>query len=81
MCRGVGDFMPAGGIPQPVTTQIPMKILLIFIPLVILTACEKKTAPERAVDKIENKVKDATDSRPGEKIRDAVEDAQDAVKK
>lgn len=46
-----------------------------------LPGCEKKTTPEKAVDKIENKVKDATDSRPGEPIRDAAEDVRDALKK
>jgi len=43
-----------------------------------LTACEKK--PETLGEKIEDKVKDATDSRPGEKVRDAAEDTKDAVK-
>ncbi|HWB06094.1 MAG TPA: hypothetical protein VG796_23940 [Verrucomicrobiales bacterium] len=51
-----------------------MKPLVLLIPLAILSACEKKTEPEKAVDKVENKVKDATDSRPGEPVRDAVED-------
>ena len=49
-------------------------LLLTLLPLVLLGACEKKTETEKAVDRVENKVKDATDSRPGEKVRDAVED-------
>ena len=57
-----------------------MKALFLIVPL-LLASCEKKTETEKAVDKIENKVKDATDSRPGEPIRDAAEDIRDGVKK
>jgi hypothetical protein len=57
-------------------TILPILCLSILFP-----ACEKKTPAEKAVDKIENKVKDATDSRPGEPLRDAAEDARDAIKK
>lgn len=51
-----------------------MKTILLLLPLTLFVACEKKTETEKAVDRVENKVKDATDSRPGEKVRDAVED-------
>ena len=43
-----------------------------------LTACEKK--PETLGEKIEDKVGDATNSRPNEKLKDAAEDTKDAVK-
>jgi hypothetical protein len=57
-------------------------LLPIFcLSLLLLPSCEKKTPVEKTVDKVENKVKDATDSRPGEPIRDAAEDARDAIKK
>lgn len=59
-----------------------LKSALLLVPvLAFAAACEKRTAPEKAVDKVENKVKDATDSRPGEGLRDAAEDAKDAIKK
>lgn len=58
-----------------------MKSLLLLLSLVFVVACEKKTETEKAVDKIENKVKDATDSRPGEPVRDAAEDLRDSIKK
>ena len=51
-----------------------LPLLPLLLPLLLLAACEKKTDTEKAVDRVENKVKDATDSRPGEKVRDAVED-------
>lgn len=54
--------------------------VLLGISLVTLISCEKKSEPERVVDKIENKVDDALDRRPGEKIRDAAEDVADKVK-
>ncbi len=43
-----------------------------------LTACDDK--PRTVGEKIENKVGDATDSRPGEKVRDAAENTKEAVK-
>lgn len=46
----------------------------------LFNACEKKSEAEKLVDKVENKVKDATDSRPAEGLRDTLEDARDAVK-
>jgi hypothetical protein len=59
-----------------------LRSTLLLVPILALSAaCEKRTAPEKAVDKVENKVKDATDSRPGEGLRDAAEDAKDAIKK
>jgi hypothetical protein len=42
------------------------------------TGCKKK--PETLGEKIEDKVKDATDSRPNEKVKDAAEDVRDGVK-
>ena len=55
---------------------------LLLVPVLALAAaCEKRSAPEKAVDKVENKVKDATDSRPAEGVRDTVEDVKDSVKK
>ena len=44
--------------------------------LINFSACKPKTTGE----KIEDKVKDGFDVRPNEKIRDAAEDAKDAVK-
>jgi hypothetical protein len=58
-----------------------MKALSLLLPVLLFVACEKKTETERAVDRVENKVKDVTDSRPGEPIRDAAEDARDAIRK
>lgn len=55
---------------------------LLLLPVVMaFSACEQKTPAEKTVDKVENKVKDATDSRPGEGIRDTAEDIKDSVKK
>ncbi len=45
-------------------------ILIIAATVLILPACEKQTGTE----KVMNKVDDALDRRPGEKIRDAAED-------
>ncbi len=60
-------------------TIIPFACALaIFAILAAFTACERK--PQTLGEKIEDKVKDATDSRPGEKVRDAAEDTKDAVK-
>ncbi len=59
-----------------------MKVLIPFVcalaVFVTLAACEKK--PETLGEKIGDKVKDATDSRPHEKLKDAAEDTKDAVK-
>lgn len=57
-----------------------MKLYPIIISVVALTALcacgQKKSVPEKA----EDKVKDALDQRPAEQVRDAVEDAGDAIK-
>jgi hypothetical protein len=52
-------------------------LLLVAAALVALPACEPRTNSE----KVENAVDDALDRRPGEKVRDAAEDAGDALKK
>lgn len=54
-----------------------MKTSLLLLPFALLTlaalpSCREKTAGEKVGDKID----DALDQRPGEKIRDAVEDAK-----
>ncbi|MEZ5326216.1 MAG: hypothetical protein R3F19_14285 [Verrucomicrobiales bacterium] len=57
---------------------------------IVLASCEKKSETERAIDdlgdkveqvgdKVDNALKDAADTRPGEKIRDAAEDMQENV--
>ena len=43
-----------------------------------LSACDDK--PRTLGDKIEDKVNDGLDRRPGEKVRDAGEDLKDAAK-
>lgn len=48
------------------------QILAAVAALLVLSACEKKNAQDG--------VKDALDSRPAEKVRDAAEDTKDAVK-
>jgi hypothetical protein len=55
----------------------PYCLLLVAAALVALPACEPRTNSE----KVENAVDDALDRRPGEKVRDAAEDAGDALKK
>jgi hypothetical protein len=45
--------------------------------LLALSACEQK---KTATEEIKNKVDDAFDRRPNEKIRDAAEDARDSAK-
>ena len=50
-----------------------------IIPLAIVLAvagCEQKTTGEKVKDKVD----DALDRRPGEKVRDAAEDLKDAAK-
>ncbi len=51
------------------------RFILIAIALVVFPACEQ-TGPNQT-----NGVRDAIDSRPNEKLRDAAEDAGDTVKK
>lgn len=51
------------------------RYLLIAITLVVLPACEQQSNVNR-----QNGVKDAIGARPYEELRDAAEDAGDAVK-
>lgn len=55
-----------------------MKLHYLILPvaLLALAGCEPKPTTEKAQDKID----DALDRRPGEKVRDAAEDTKDAVK-
>ncbi|MBS1142482.1 MAG: hypothetical protein H6R13_3935 [Proteobacteria bacterium] len=58
-----------------------MKIahLLIALPLVFaITACEQK--PPATSEQIKDKVNDALESRPNEKLKDAAEDIRDGAK-
>jgi hypothetical protein len=55
----------------------PYCLLFVAAALFALPACEPRTNSE----KVENAVDDALDRRPGEKVRDAAEDAGDALKK
>jgi hypothetical protein len=58
-----------------------MKRFLLILPALValsFPACEKK--PETVGEKIGNKVDDALDRRPGEKVKDAGEDLKDAAK-
>lgn len=51
--------------------------LILTASLLSFPACEKK---QTTSEKIENKIDDALDQRPGEKILDAVENSEDAIK-
>ena len=51
-------------------------LLFVTATLLALPACEKKSTSE----KVKDGINDALDRRPGEKVRDAAEDAKDAVK-
>lgn len=53
-----------------------LKLLTVVAVLLTLPACEKQSPTAKAKDG----VNDALDRRPGEKVRDAAEDATDAVK-
>lgn len=55
-------------------------LLILSVGMLTLSACEKKSEPERTADKVEDKVNDALDRRPGEKVRDAGENIGDKVK-
>ncbi len=48
-------------------------LLLVAVAIVSLQGCPKQTVAEKAQDNVD----DALDRRPGEKIRDVVEDAND----
>lgn len=54
-----------------------LPILLAAFALSILPSCEE---PKTPVEKVEDKVKDGLDARPGEKVKDAGEEVKDAVK-
>jgi hypothetical protein len=57
-----------------------MKLHHLFIVsamLLALPACERE---QPTAKKVKNTVNDALDQRPGEKIKDAIEDTEDAVK-
>lgn len=53
------------------------KLILITAALMALPACERNKPTS---EKIKDGVNDALDRRPGEKVKDAAEDARDAVK-
>lgn len=50
--------------------------LLVLPALLAITACE----PKGGADAVKDKVNDALDQRPNEKLRDAAEDVRDGVK-
>ena len=52
-------------------------LLILATALLALPACERK---QTTTEKIKDKVDDALDRRPGEKVRDAGEDLKDAAK-
>ena len=52
-------------------------LLIAVAAFLTLPACEQK---QSTPGKIGDKIDDALDRRPGEKVRDAAEDTQDAVK-
>lgn len=52
-------------------------ILIIAIAMLVLPACDQ---PQTGTEKITDSVDDALDRRPGEKARDAAEDAADKAK-
>lgn len=51
-------------------------ILLITTTILVLPACDQ---PQTGTEKAMNKVDDVLDRRPGEKVRDAAEDASDKL--
>ncbi len=56
---------------KPLATAVSAASLVLFMP-----SCEKRSTGEEVKDA----VNDALDRRPGEPVRDAAEDAADAVK-
>ncbi len=61
------------------STMPAMKPLYLFIAAAALLAspaCKKQST----TDKVKDGINDALDRRPGEKVRDAAEDATDAIK-
>ena len=61
---------------MPLHTSI--RLIVCAILLTSFAACEDR--PRTTGEKVEDKVKDGLDARPGEKIRDGAEDTKDAVK-
>lgn len=68
---------------QPAINEAFMTKQLLILPLAtavcaafLLSGCEQKSPVDKAVDG----TKDAMDVRPHEKVKDAAEDARDAVK-
>ena len=56
----------------------PVHLLLISAMVGALAACEQK--PSTSIDQLKDKVNDALDRRPNEKLRDAAEDIRDGIK-
>ena len=53
------------------------RLLMLVLPLALsISACE----PKKGTDELKDKVNDALDRRPNEKLRDAAEDVRDGVK-
>ena len=75
MRRMNGLLLPPAS-TQPLLNTMKNSLLLLpfaLLTLAALPACREKTTGE----KIGGKIDDALDQRPGEKIRDAVEDAKE----
>jgi len=54
-------------------------VLLLALPLVFaMAACEQK--PKSTTEQVKDKVNDALDRRPNEKLKDAAEDIRDGAK-
>jgi len=54
-------------------------VLLLALPFVLaLAACEQK--PASTTEQVKDKVNDALDRRPNEKLKDAAEDIRDGAK-
>ena len=53
--------------------------VMLAILLAALAGCDQK--PKSTTEQIKDKVNDALDRRPNEKLRDAAEDVRDGVKK
>ena len=51
-------------------------LMIAAVSLMLLPGCREKTLPEKVGDKVD----DALDRRPGEKVRDAAEDVRDETK-
>ena len=53
------------------------RFLIISVAALAIVGCDRKPTTS---EKVEDKVKDALDARPHEKVKDATEDTKDAVK-